>query len=689
MKNSSLCTGIKSNFLVLAAIVLFILFIALIFRNSGIYPVVFDDEYRYSKFSRLLPLAESTMPSYIYLAIYRFTNICSSGFLDCARILNAMFFVAATPFIYLTTRRVCTWGVASIVALLALLGPINSYTAYYMPEALYFFSFWLLAWFILRLDDTSDLRSWCVAGVLLGLSALVKPHALFLLPAIVAYILCVSRKKEGGWALQAVRSAGIFVAFTFAAKFLIGYFFAGKAAVTMFGPVYTSIANSTTTNFQRYFELLALSSESAKGHVLAVCVMFGVPIAFAIKASFEFVLSKEQVRSVQNISFFTLLILVDLILVASLWTASVVGVGPYETAERLHMRYYNFALPLLLVIAASQLCLESTISARKWRAIASVPTGVAILCAIYTHLVPYTPSFIDNPELRGFTYNSTVFYVLSGISFVTLALWVYEARAGAKMFLYLFMPLAVAFSTFYVNRELRQRLVPDVFDKAGIVTKQYLSNEDLSKLVIVGSDLAGLLRSLFYLDNPKSSFEMILKGSGYDFSKLPAGKEWILVIGDHSLPANTFFQLSMNGFTLARATGTSTVDFKKSAWPGVISSTRGLSSAERWGTWSSGDFVILEFSMPLPEKFTVHVVAHAFGPNVGKEVVAHVGDSAIRFTLGASPEERVLEFSNPKRSRTIRIDVPSPISPKALGLSGDERSLGIAFTELRIAPSST
>jgi phosphoglycerol transferase len=414
--------------------------------------------------------------------------------------------------------------------------------------------------------------------------------------------------------------------------------------------------------------------------------MFGVPVACAIKASFDSVLSKEEVRSSQKMSCFALLILVNLIVVSSLLTASVAGSAPYETAARLHMRYYNFALPLLLVIAASQLSLELTTSMCRWRAVAAFPIGVAILYGIYTHLAPYTPAVVDSPELRGFTFNSSVFYVLSGISFVALALWVYAAQAGAKMFVYLLMPLAVAFSTFFVNKELRQRLVPDVFDKAGIFTKQYLSNDDLSKVVIVGSDLSGLFRSLFYVDNPKSSLETIPKGSSYDLSKLPAGKEWILVVGDHSLPANTSVLLPPNGFTLVRATGRNTVDFKKSAWPGIISNTRGLSSAEPWGTWSSGAFVTLEFSMPLPEKFIVHLVAHAFGPNVGKEFVAHVGGSAIRFTLRASPEEKVLEFSNVERSRTIRIDIPSPTSPKTLGLNGDERSLGIAFEELRITP---
>ena len=59
---------------------------------------------------------------------------------------------------------------------------------------------------------------------------------------------------------------------------------------------------------------------------------------------------------------------------------------------------------------------------------------------------------------------------------------------------------------------------------------------------------------------------------------------------------------------------------------------------------------------------------------------------AVKFTLSASPEERVLEFNNPKRSRTIKIAVPSPTSPKKLGLGGDDRRLGIGFTDLRITP---
>jgi hypothetical protein len=111
-----------------------------------------------------------------------------------------------------------------------------------------------------------------------------------------------------------------------------------------------------------------------------------------------------------------------------------------------------------------------------------------------------------------------------------------------------------------------------------------------------------------------------------------------------------------------------------------------LSSAEPWGTWSSSDVVTLEFSRPLPEYFNLHLVAHAFSTLAGKEFVAHVGDSAVKFILDASNVEKVLKFSNSKRSKIIKIDVPLPIKPKELGVTGDQRPLGIGFVELRIDP---
>ena len=80
--------------------------IFLMFRSFGLYPAVMDDEYAYSKFSRLLSFDRAVFPDYLYYIIYRITSSCGDSFLNCARLFNILFFVSAAPFIYLIGSRV-------------------------------------------------------------------------------------------------------------------------------------------------------------------------------------------------------------------------------------------------------------------------------------------------------------------------------------------------------------------------------------------------------------------------------------------------------------------------------------------------------------------------------------------------------------------------------------------------------
>jgi hypothetical protein len=56
--------------------------------------------------------------------------------------------------------------------------------------------------------------------------------------------------------------------------------------------------------------------------------------------------------------------------------------------------------------------------------------------------------------------------------------------------------------------------------------------------------------------------------------------------------------------------------------------------------------------------------------------------------LAGADEEKIITLDNPKRSKILRINVPFLISSKEhlKGLSGDSRSLGISFVEVKIAP---
>jgi phosphoglycerol transferase len=668
----------------LLSLILILIFMMLVFRNAGLYSVVSSDESTYSKFSRLLPLSDSVVPSYLYLSIYRFTNLCGDQYMGCAKILNAFIFVLAAPFIYLTARRVCAKVPSTLILIFTLLGPINTYTSYFMPEALYFFSFWLIAWFILRLDSTSTLSQWAVAGALLGVGSLVKPHAFLMMPAFIIYIAYACKSKDSKWMLQAIYSICFFVVATLATKLLVGYWIVGKAGLSIFGDFYSSIATKQISNPQHYINLVQLAVKNINGHVLGIGLMYGLAVAILFVSTVRSLITNEQENSKQRVILFTFLVLVNLVAVVGLFTASVISSGPSETIERLHMRYYNFALPLLFIVAASQLTSEPI--ACKWRVLGAFPVGVIVLYAIYSHLTPYTPNFVDSPELRGFTGNLTAFNYLGGLSLFALILWMIVGRVGVKVFVYIFMPTAVIYSSWFVGLELKARIGGDVYDRAGIFAKQYLTNEELSKLVIIGPEYGFLFRALIHTDNPNVTLLGIPRGSSHNLNETPLGKDWILAIGENILPDNVFFQVPMNGFKLARVTETDTFDFKRTVWPGVLSSLQGLSQPEAWGTWSSGKsgVVTFEFSVPLPERFNVHLVAHTLGPNIGKDFFIQVGERKIKFMLSDLPEERVFEIINLKRLSTIRILIPSPVSPKELGLSDEDRVLGMAFSKMQI-----
>lgn len=665
-------------------ILAFAVFIVLVIRNTGIYPSVFPDEYTYSKYSRLLSLSESVIPGYLYLGIYRITNICGDGFLDCARVLNVFFFSASAPFIYLTTRRICKKSTALFVTALALSGPVNTYTIYFMPEALYFFSLWVLSWFVLGLDSSSGSTKWSIAGILLGLVALVKPHALFLIPAILLYFIIVLNKENVERKIETYKNISLFVSFIFFTKFFLGYLFAGKAGLTLSGSFYTNLVGSSLQNIQYFLDVASLSYENFVGHFLALCLLFGLPLAATINLTTQALISQKPTASIEKVSLYTSVLLLTLLPLVAIFTASAEGMGNDELNARLHVRFYNYAFPLLIIIAASRLSLETRVSFSKSRVLLALLIGAICIYAVYTKFEAFTPNYLESPELRGLTFNTGVFYFLAALSLLSLFAWAYHAQMGARIFIYIFMPLVIIFSNIYVNREIRYRLVPDVFDKAGLFTKHYLADDQLEKLAVGGENRRGLILSLFHIDTPQATiYSMPLDDKDY-FSELPHDRNWILLFGENSLTENTYFQIRHQGFTLARIHGSFNLDFSKFRLPGFILKTRGLSSTEGWGRWSLGKTTVLEFKTSLPEEFTVKLEAAAFGPNVGKDILVHVGNITKSFVLDSEAEEIVLSFHTDGHRRKILFDIPSPASPKELAWSEDQRKLGIAFFRMNI-----
>lgn len=135
---------------------------------------------------------------------------------------------------------------------------------------------------------------------------------------------------------------------------------------------------------------------------------------------------------------------------------------------------------------------------------------------------------------------------------------------------------------------------------------------------------------------------------------------------------------------LPTITETTTLDLTQALPSATVRHATGLSTYHPWGTWSDAANLTVEFARALPPRVTVRLQAYAYGPNIGKTFIAHVGDSAVKFTLSAVSETRILVFDNASGSFSITIDVPEPTSPKIFQQELDERTLGINMSELSI-----
>lgn len=672
------------NYALALSALIILAFALLLMRSFGLYAIVFGDEYTYSSLSRFVSYSAAYIPGYLYFSIYKITNMCGDGFYGCARVLNTFFFVIAVPFIYLIARKICSAQVSLLICAVTLAAPISSYTIYFMPESLYFFSFWVCTWYLLQLEIKSPTANWALFGLMSGLSALVKPHAMFIIPGIVCYITYLHFRTGAQWIRNVISRTAAFTSVLLATKFSISYLLAGSNGLTFLGSFYGSQLSNSTSNAHRYIEIAEAAPKIAVGHIIALCILFGVPLAITITNAIKSITNPHRSTTpALKISFLAIILLLNLIAVVALFSASVAGTNPVETAERLHMRYYDFIFPLFYLAAASQIKFHELELNRKLSTTIAICVLAIALYAVITKLTPFTPSMIDSPELRGFAFKKRHFILLGIIGLTTIIVWIKSKSLGAKLFTFLFLPLWTIVSTLYITHEISNRLVPDVYDRAGIVAKKLLPAEALENLVVVGDDAAGGMRALFYLDNAGATRAFPIEGKPYSVQDM-GQKTWLLTVGNVPLDEKGLSIKRFNGFVIASKPMPVKIMFDQPTWPSEIAGISGISSTESWGTWTNAKELSITFTTPLPKAFQLVIEANAYGPNAGRPIIISGTDEQKSFSLSPENTTKSIELSNLKNSSQVTFTIPEPTSPKSLGNSGDERTLGLGLKSITV-----
>lgn len=667
---------------------LLLVFVYLFIRNSGIYPIVFIDEWNYAADSRLVPLSEAKVPSYLYFSLYKLTTYCGDSFLDCNRFLNTALFLLAAPFIYMLARRIASVWLSALVALAAVLSPNTAYTPFFMPEAMYFWAFWAYTWTVFLFYDRPTLGGAAGLGAVLGLMAMVKVHAIFLLPSLCVFLVYVAidqRKTGSGhqWLRTALAMVGAALLAALATRMLIGYGLAGKPGLSLFGSLYGDQAAYTAQSRSTFSVLLILAWHNLQGHLISLAILFGVPLA-ALAGAVR--LGQHSVE--RTLSVYTVLVLGSLLAVTVLFTASITGLADGDTAARIHTRYYNFSLPLLLLCGVALQTSAATLP-RLWR----VLLGLLVLTLIVygrSHLLQsFKPTIIDSAEMRAFSRNMGSFNTMAALAALAVLLWIWRPLLGLRTFLYVTLPIATLYCAINTGKEVRQSIHADAYSKAGIFARHYLAPEQTNHLTVVGPAIGGLLRTRFFIENPAVTFmETPPDALSADWSALPAGTELVLAVGSFAPPDKARILAQMNGMVLFEAPDPDpnlhVLKFSRPLKSDYIAHSEGLAGPEPWGSWSVGPTVRITFAAPLPKRVLLRLTGHAYGPNAGKPVAVSLGDKSASLQWTEQNNQTDLTFETDGTAKVLQFNIPAPTSPVSRGQGSDERLLGIALERITI-----
>ena len=533
-------------------------FVAALISISRVWPVlpaVMQDEYVYSMQARFTPFAEQLYPNYLFSWLYSGTSACGAGFYGCGKSLNVLFFFLTLAFIFLIARRLLsvTWG--AMIAAVAAFSPIHVYVSYFMPEAMYFAFITATIYVALIAGAKHKLGWWVATGALLGLSALVKPHALFTLPAFALFAVLVALRAEGG-SLGKGLLAGLGKLGAFAVvKFGGGFAFAGAAGLSLFGSSYSTsfdqfvnqsagagadIVASGVSTFEAAPEAVVAAAGDGPGffdvfiphslaHLALLFTVAGIPLLLSVSVIKDAVLKKQQVSAASQFLLLIGLLSASFALVVGAFEGVVTALGD-DHSSRIITRYYEFMIPLLLISAA--VFAKFVEPKLRGRTIQSVVVIAALIFG-WVYLSGVNQSFADSILLSGYLSGPAVIPIISVIGIVVALVWVISAGNGSKLIVYVATPLVLLIAGFTSQSYLLSQVGTQeaYFDVAGQVAKEKLADVEGSKIMVVGPVRYQTFTTKFWIDKPFIADATIPDGSkltGEGF----ADYEYLIILGN-------------------------------------------------------------------------------------------------------------------------------------------------------------
>jgi phosphoglycerol transferase len=517
-------------------------------RVAMVNPAILGDEYLYSINSRKAapwdPTPAGDFSNYLFNLVYSSTNLCGDAFYTCGKLLNLLFFVGFLTVIFIIAKRYMNYWIAFAFTILAGVSPLSVYTSMFLPESMYFFFLSLVLASVLKAADTFSWKDWALAGALIGVTSLVKPHAWLSAIAIGVFLVVVGLTNSKHRFMPLLQALGAITIGAVLARIIVGLIVAGPKALGFFGQYLNlsalfspedsaSSQGSSSVTADRggpWQGVVDLFLPQTQIHAFTVLALMGISTLVLFQVPFQ--LRRGQDPSKGNIfGLLALIWLMTMVIEIVMFTGWITGSGDDHTTRVLE-RYYDFLFVFVPLASLAVIFQRDFVPAPL---LARISLGGLTLIAITSAFSGFfgnlTIQIADAPNLAGLVVNQDVFNSLALATFAGLLVATFFPK-WISIAILATLPFSMAGTGYQIQDQYQGfRASKSVEDEAGQFLRAEFTSKQLDSTWIVASTRFQATNAAFWADSKKLTFDLFGEGSTVDDSLVPEGTEIILTTG--------------------------------------------------------------------------------------------------------------------------------------------------------------
>jgi len=509
----------------------FISYFALTARFAGVNVSVLKDEYIYVLDAHYKDVSGFRLPNELFQFIYSSTRFCGDNFYECARGLNAGFVISGALILYFIVKLVTKGNkwLAALAGLATVFGTYGTYAAYFMPEAIFNFLMVLFFYLLIKYGQSVNWYPWVGMGVVFALASLSKPHAFFVLPAVLLFILLAVRTSTGSFILNMAKSIGPLLTTIFATNISISWISQRNEPTNVFGTYGSAVSSPDAIAETLGFSTLTNVPGTFFGQTIMIVMSLGLALPIAVIGVLKVLKSGDSETFATNRSGVLIgLALANMVAVTALFEA---WAGLFTW---MHTRYYSYLIPLALVVLAEAWANRSQEKTTRKQILTIGIYSILGAVAFFTMAMPYSTNWVDAPDFKFHIDNPAVSGFLIVATIVSGLVYLFHARS-ALLVAFILLSTAYLGAGYHITNFLHEKFGQDIVsDDLARILRNALPQNQVDKTVIAGVGVVEMDRVLFGLLSGTARAQVLSEDSR-DLSFIKPDDMWLVTLGEVQL----------------------------------------------------------------------------------------------------------------------------------------------------------